>query len=174
MKDLVTNVLLGAALTVLGVAILVGVGVMCVRDLVSCPEHLFRLHLQLDVAMVVCALGMMVLAALPVCHVWRSVRDGIAEIKARKSERASRACDTCDTPEMQGVPILRHQYHTNEPNLLGGYMTYDTLDAAWDAMSNGRATEIWCESIVTTPDQWHGRYTGRLEEVVSEGLVYKA
>jgi len=64
-------------------------------------------------------------------------------------------------------------YQTNEPNLLGGFMTYSTLDEAWKAVENGRGNQITAVTCVNS-EWWHGKRTGYLCEVLSSGVIYKA
>lgn len=71
-----------------------------------------------------------------------------------------------------------HYYQTNEPNILGGYMTYSTLDEAWKHLGKsfcgGVVNEI--KVIVAVNSKWWngGKYTGCLSEIVSSGTIHKA
>ena len=67
-------------------------------------------------------------------------------------------------------------YQTNEPNILGGYMTYNSLSAAMDHVGmvgcfGIRITKVYAVTCVNS-EWWHGHYTGYLCEELSKGLIY--
>lgn len=63
-------------------------------------------------------------------------------------------------------------YRTNKPNLLGGFMTYDTLDKAWDAVERGEGTQIIAMTFVDS-EWWNGEKTSYLSECLSSGVIYR-
>lgn len=70
-----------------------------------------------------------------------------------------------------------HYYQTNEPNILGGFMTYNTLEEAWEQLGKrfygGVVDEI--KVVVRVNSKWwHGHPTGYLSEIIDEGIIYKA
>lgn len=70
-----------------------------------------------------------------------------------------------------------HYYQTNEPNILGGFMTYDTLEKAWEQLGKrfwgGVVDEIRVVVRVNS-EWWHGHPTKFLSEIIDEGIIYKA
>ena len=70
-----------------------------------------------------------------------------------------------------------HYYQTNEPNILGGFMTYNTLEKAWEQLGKrfygGVVDEIKVVVRVNS-EWWHGRTTEYLSEIIDEGIIYKA
>ena len=67
-------------------------------------------------------------------------------------------------------------YQTNEPNILGGYMTYNSLSEAMDRVGmvgcfGIRITKVYAVTCVNS-EWWHGHYTGYLCEELSKGLIY--
>ncbi len=63
-------------------------------------------------------------------------------------------------------------YQTNSPNILGGFMTYNTLSEAFDPIGHigfdGKLIDI-----ITAVTMWHGHRTGYLTEILSQGVIYK-
>ena len=72
---------------------------------------------------------------------------------------------------------IYHYYQTNEPNILGGFMTYNTLEMAWEQLGKrfcgGVVDEIRIV-IKTNSEWWNGHRTGFLCETLNEGIIYKA
>lgn len=72
---------------------------------------------------------------------------------------------------------IYHYYQTNEPNILGGFMTYDTLESALGQLGKRFCGGVVDEIRVVTKvnsEWWHGHYNGFLCETLSEGIIYKA
>ena len=66
-------------------------------------------------------------------------------------------------------------YQTNEPNILGGYMTYSTLSGAFDALNPKKGINtITAVTIVKSKWRNDGKHTGYLCEVLSQGVIYRA
>ena len=67
-------------------------------------------------------------------------------------------------------------YQTNEPNILGGLMTYNSLSEAMDHVGKmgccgRRITKVYAVTYVNS-EWWRGHYTGYLCEVLGKGLIY--
>ena len=72
---------------------------------------------------------------------------------------------------------IYHYYQTNEPNILGGFMTYYTLEEAWRQLGKRFCGGVVDEIRVVTKvnsEWWNGHYTGFLCETLHEGIIYKA
>lgn len=66
-------------------------------------------------------------------------------------------------------------YQTNKVNILGGYMTYPTLSAAFDALDPKRGVDTITAVTVVNSKWWNnGKHTGCLSEVLSKGVIYHA
>ena len=66
-------------------------------------------------------------------------------------------------------------YQTNKVNILGGYMTYSTLSAAFDALDPKRGVDTITAVTVVNSEWWNnGKHTGYLSEVLSKGIIYHA
>ena len=66
-------------------------------------------------------------------------------------------------------------YQTNKANVLGGYMTYSTLSAAFAALDPIRGVDTITAVTVVNSKWWNnGKYTGYLSEVLSKGVIYRA
>ena len=101
-----------------------------------------------------------------VLEVWSDIK----EQKAQQSEDGTESEEIVNEPV---EPALQTLYRTNEPNLLGGYMTYDSLDKAWSMIECGRATEIYAETYCA--EAWLGTSKANsLMTLLSSGLIYRA
>ena len=66
-------------------------------------------------------------------------------------------------------------YQTNKANVIGGYMTYTTLSAAFSALDPSRGVDTITAVTVVNSKWWNnGKYTGYLSEVLSKGVIYRA
>lgn len=87
MKDLVVEVVgvvISTALAIACVILFIAVSVICVTDIVNCPEHMLQHRLTLSVGIVLVVLMMAAAAIVALCVEWRNAREEIAKIKARK------------------------------------------------------------------------------------------
>lgn len=99
-----------------------------------------------------------------VLEVWSDIK----EQKAQQSEKSAESEEIVNEPV---EPALQTLYRTNEPNLLGGYMTYD-LDKAWSMIECGRATEIYADTYCA--EAWLGTSkVNSLVTLLSSGLIYR-
>ena len=68
-------------------------------------------------------------------------------------------------------------YQTNNPNTLGGYMTYSTLSEALDTIGqigfNGMLIDTIAAVTMVDSEWWHGHRTGHVSEILSQGVIYK-
>ena len=68
-------------------------------------------------------------------------------------------------------------YQTNNPNTLGGYMTYSTLSEALDTIGqigfNGMLIDTITAVTMVDSEWWHGHRTGHVSEILSQGVIYK-
>ena len=66
-------------------------------------------------------------------------------------------------------------YQTNKINILGGYMTYQTLSAAFSALDPKHGIDTITAVTVVNSNWWNGgKYTGYINEVLSKGVIYHA
>lgn len=64
-------------------------------------------------------------------------------------------------------------YKTNRPNILGGFMTYQTLEDAMNALDAQRGVNTITAVTYVDADWWHGKRMGWLIEVLSSGVIYQ-
>lgn len=65
-------------------------------------------------------------------------------------------------------------YQTNEPNILGGFMTYDTLSDAMDALCPKRGINT-ITAVTKVDAAWlHGKKMPYLCETLSSGVIFRA
>ena len=94
---------------------------------------------------------------------WNDIKEQQSEESAESEEIVNEVVE----------PSLQTLYRTNEPNLLGGYMTYESLDKAWSMIECGRATEIYAETYCA--EAWLGTSkTNSLMTLLSSGLIFRA
>lgn len=67
-------------------------------------------------------------------------------------------------------------YQTNNPNTLGGYMTYNTLSEAFDTIGrigfDGKLIDT-ITAVTMVDSEWrHGHRTGCVAEIISQGVIY--
>lgn len=65
-------------------------------------------------------------------------------------------------------------YQTNEVNILGGYMTFSTLDEAMDALCPRRGVNTITAVTMVNADWWHGKEMPYVVETLSSGVIYRA
>ena len=65
-------------------------------------------------------------------------------------------------------------YQTDQPNVLGGLMTYGNLSDAMAALNPQRGISTVTAVTCVESGWWHGRRTGCAYEVLSSGVIYKA
>lgn len=67
-------------------------------------------------------------------------------------------------------------YQTNNPNTLGGYMTYNTLSEAFDTIGrigfDGKLIDTITAVTMVDSEWWHGHRTGCVAEIISQGVIY--
>lgn len=68
--------------------------------------------------------------------------------------------------------IFTH-YQTNKRNILGGYMTYPTLDAAMRALCPQNGVNTITAVTMVNAEWWHGKKMPYLCEVLSSGVIYR-
>ena len=68
-------------------------------------------------------------------------------------------------------------YQTNNPNTLGGYMTYSTLGEAFDTIGqigfNGMLIDTITAVTMVDSEWWHDHRSGHVSEILSQGVIYK-
>ena len=67
-------------------------------------------------------------------------------------------------------------YQTNNPNTLGGYMTYNILSEAFDTIGrigfDGKLIDTITAVTMVNSEWWHGHRTGCVAEIISQGVIY--
>ena len=67
-------------------------------------------------------------------------------------------------------------YQTNNPNTLGGYMTYNILSEAFDTIGrigfDGKLIDTITAVTMVDSEWWHGHRTGCVAEIISQGVIY--
>ena len=67
-------------------------------------------------------------------------------------------------------------YQTNNPNILGGYMTYNILSEAFDTIGrigfDGKLIDTITAVTMVDSEWWHGHRTGCVAEIISQGVIY--
>lgn len=147
--------------TALSVVLIGLVAYMVIDGIVNAPDRLLSHRIEWG------ALSMFAVLAF-CCFPLMIVLEEWSDIKEQKAQQAEE-CVESEVVE----PALQTLYRTNEPNLLGGYMTYDSLDKAWSMIECGRATEIYAETYCA--EAWLGTSKANsLMTLLSSGLIYRA
>lgn len=147
--------------------VLIGlVAYMVIDGIVNAPDHLLSHRIEWG------ALSMFAVLAF-CCFPLMIVLEEWSDIKEQKAQQSEECAESEEIVNEVVEPALQTLYRTNEPNLLGGYMTYDSLDKAWSMIECGRATEIYAETYCA--EAWIGtsKRTG-LVALLSSGLIYRA
>lgn len=142
-------------------AVLIGlVAYMAIDGIVNAPDRLLSHRIEWG------ALSMFAVLAF-CCFPLMIVSEEWSDIKEQKAQQSEEIVDEVVEPALQTL------YRTNEPNLLGGYMTYDSLDKAWSMIECGRATEIYAETYCAAA--WIGTSKANsLVTLLSSGLIFRA
>lgn len=143
-------------------AVLIGlVAYMVIDGIVNAPDRLLSHRIEWGALSMFAALAFCCFPLMILLEEWSDIK----EQKAQQSEE----CAESEVVE----PALQTLYRTNEPNLLGGYMTYDSLDKAWSMIECGRATEIYAETYCAAA--WIGTSKANsLVTLLSSGLIFRA
>lgn len=143
-------------------AVLIGlVAYMVVDGIVNAPDRLLSHRIEWGALSMFAVLAFCCFPLMILLEEWSDIK----EQKAQQSEE----CAESEVVE----PALQTLYRTNEPNLLGGYMTYDSLDKAWSMIECGRATEIYAETYCAAA--WIGTSKANsLVTLLSSGLIFRA
>lgn len=143
-------------------AVLIGlVAYMVIDGIVNAPDRLLSHRIEWGALSMFAVLAFCCFPLMILLEEWSDIN----EQKAQQSEESA---------ESEVVePALQTLYRTNEPNLLGGYMTYDSLDKAWSMIECGRATEIYAETYCAAA--WIGTSKANsLVTLLSSGLIFRA
>lgn len=142
--------------------VLIGlVAYMVIDGIVNAPDRLLGHRIEWGALSMFAVIAFCCFPLMIVLEEWSDIK----EQKAQQSEE----CIKSEVVE----PALQTLYRTNEPNLLGGYMTYDSLDKAWSMIECGRATEIYAETYCA--EAWLGTSKANsLMTLLSSGLIYRA
>lgn len=143
-------------------AVLIGlVAYMVIDGIVNAPDRLLSHRIEWGALSMFAVLAFCCFSLMILLEEWSDIK----EQKAQQSEESA---------ESEVVePALQTLYRTNEPNLLGGYMTYDSLDKAWSMIECGRATEIYAETYCAAA--WIGTSKANsLVTLLSSGLIFRA
>ena len=134
---------------------------MVIDGIVNAPDRLLSHRIEWGALSMFAVLAFCCFPLMILLEEWSDIK----EQKAQQSE---------DSAESEVVePALQTLYRTNEPNLLGGYMTYDSLDKAWSMIECGRATEIYAETYCAAA--WLGTSKANsLVTLLSSGLIFRA
>lgn len=146
--------------TALSVVLIGLVAYMVIDGIVNAPDRLLSHRIEWGALSMFAVLAFCCFPLMIVLEVWSDIK----EQKVQQSE------EIVNEPV---EPALQTLYRTNEPNLLGGYMTYDSLDKAWSMIECGRATEIYAETYCA--EAWLGTSkVNSLVTLLSSGLIYRA
>lgn len=147
--------------TALSVVLIGLVAYMVIDGIVNAPDRLLSHRIEWGALSMFATLAFCCFPLMIVLETWSDIK----EQKVQPSEE----CVESEVVE----PALQTLYRTNEPNLLGGYMTYDSLDKAWSMIECGRATEIYAETYCA--EAWLGiSKANSLMTLLSSGLIYRA
>lgn len=147
--------------TALSVVLIGLVAYMVIDGIVNAPDRLLSHRIEWGALSMFAVLAFCCFPLMIVLETWSDIK----EQKVQPSEE----CVESEVVE----PALQTLYRTNEPNLLGGYMTYDSLDKAWSMIECGRATEIYAETYCA--EAWLGiSKANSLMTLLSSGLIYRA
>lgn len=143
-------------------AVLIGlVAYMVIDGIVNAPDRLLSHRIEWGALSMFAVLAFCCFPLMILLEEWSDIK----EQKAQQSEE----CAESEVVE----PALQTLYRTNESNLLGGYMTYDSLDKAWSMIECGRATEIYAETYCAAA--WIGTSKANsLVTLLSSGLIFRA
>lgn len=146
--------------------VLIGlVAYMVIDGIVNAPDRLLSHRIEWG------ALSMFAVLAF-CCFPLMIVLEEWSDIKEQKAQQSEECAESEEIVNEVVEPALQTLYRTNEPNLLGGYMTYDSLDKAWSMIECGRATEIYAETYCSAG--WLGTSkVNSLVTLLSSGLIYR-
>ena len=151
--------------TALSVVLIGMVAYMVIDGIVNAPDRLLSHRIEWGALSMFAVLAFCCFPLMIVLEVWSDIK----EQKAQQSEDGTESEEIVNEPV---EPALQTLYRTNEPNLLGGYMTYDSLDKAWSMIECGRATEIYAETYCD--EVWLGTSKANsLVTLLSSGLIYR-
>lgn len=152
--------------TVLSVVLIGLVAYMVIDGIVNAPDRLLSHRIEWGALSMFAVLAFCCFPLMIVLEVW-------SDIKEQKAQQAEECAESEEIVNEVVEPALQTLYRTNEPNLLGGYMTYDSLDKAWSMIECGRATEIYAETYCA--EAWIGTSKANsLVTLLSSGLIYRA
>lgn len=145
-------------------AVLIGlVAYMVIDGIVNAPDRLLSHRIEWGALSMFAVLAFCCFPLMIVLEEWGDIKEQQSEESAESEEIVNEVVE----------PALQTLYRTNEPNLLGGYMTYESLDKAWSMIECGRATEIYAETYCA--EAWLGTSkTNSLMTLLSSGLIYRA
>lgn len=147
--------------TALSVVLIGVVAYMVIDGIVNAPDRLLSHRIEWGALSMFAVIAFCCFPLMIVLEEWSDIK----EQKAQQSEE----CIKSEVVE----PALQTLYRTNEPNLLGGYMTYDSLDKAYSMIECERATEIYAETYCA--EAWLGTSKANsLMTLLSSGLIYRA
>lgn len=145
-------------------AVLIGlVAYMVIDGIVNAPDRLLSHRIEWGALSMFAVLAFCCFPLMIVLEEWNDIKEQQSEESAESEEIVNEVVE----------PALQTLYRTNEPNLLGGYMTYDSLDKAWSMIERGRATEIYAETYCA--EAWIGTSKANsLVTLLSSGLIFRA
>lgn len=145
-------------------AVLIGlVAYMVIDGIVNAPDRLLSHRIEWGALSMFAVLAFCCFPLMIVLEEWNDIKEQQSEESAESEEIVNEVVE----------PALQTLYRTNEPNLLGGYMTYDSLDKAWSMIECGRATEIYAETYCA--EAWIGTSKANsLVTLLSSGLIFRA
>ena len=145
-------------------AVLIGlVAYMVIDGIVNAPDRLLSHRIEWGALSMFAVLAFCCFPLMIVLEEWNDIKEQQSEESAESEEIVNEVVE----------PSLQTLYRTNEPNLLGGYMTYESLDKAWSMIECGRATEIYAETYCA--EAWLGTSkTNSLMTLLSSGLIFRA
>ena len=155
--------------TALSVVLIGLVAYMVIDGIVNAPDGLLGRRIELGILVMFATLAFCCFPFMIFIEEWEEWND----IKEQKAQQSEESAESEKSINEHVEPALQTLYRTNEPNLLGGYMTYDSLDKAWSMIECGRATEIYAETYCSAG--WLGTSKANsLVTLLSSGLIYRA
>lgn len=149
--------------TALSVVLIGLVAYMVIDGIVNAPDRLLSHRIEWGALSMLAVLAFCCFPLMIVLEEWSDIKEQQSEENAESEEIVNEVVE----------PALQTLYRTNEPNLLGGYMTYDSLDKAWSMIECGRATEIYAETYCAKA--WIGTSKANsLVTLLSSGLIFRA
>lgn len=149
--------------TALSVVLIGLVAYMVIDGIVNAPDRLLSHRIECGALSMFAVLAFCCFPLMIVLEEWNDIKEQQSEESAESEEIVNEVVE----------PALQTLYRTNEPNLLGGYMTYDSLDKAWSMIECGRATEIYAETYCA--EAWIGTSKDNsLVTLLSSGLIFRA